>query len=181
MSIGINFKKSLVSLIAIVFLVSLLAMFLSPSANAEESKEPSNTQLDAEAEFIQNEALQTDEQGQPIGIDLTKVKERHGYVPKEAKEADQYLKEKSQGSVTREVGDNYDNNSDCTLSEMTKQFGSALPPAVIATVAEAWKSGNLSKGVKALGKAGFKGSGFGTVYTIAKISIQCDYKYGVGL
>lgn len=161
----INFRKSLVFIVSIAFLVSSLVMFFASSANASENKQPSNEELGKEAEFIQNEAIQKDENGQPTGLDLDKVKERHGYVPQEAKEADVYLKEKSQDTATRAVGDNYQNSSDCIMNEITSSFGQALPPAV----AEAFKAGNYQGAFKRLGKAGFKGSGFGTVYTIAII------------
>lgn len=186
MRISLNFKKTAVFLVAIIFLISSLVMVLSSSVNAQEETNEDTTQLNEkelneEGQFIKNEALKTDENDQPVGIDLNKVEQRHGYIPQEAKDANAALEEKAtkKGEVEKEVGSGYKNSNDCFYSEVTKSIKSSLPPAVISAVLDYANSGQYGKAAKRLGKAGVKGSGVGTVYTIVSIDAQCTYKYGL--
>lgn len=186
MQILLNSKRTLVFLVAIIFLISSLLMVLSPSANAQEEKKDDTVQLNEkelneEGQFIKNEALKIDENGQPVGIDLNKVEQRHGYIPQEAKDANANLEEKAtkKGELEKEVGNGYKNSNDCFYSEVIKSIKSSLPPAVISAVLDYANSGQYGKAAKRLAKAGVKGSGVGTVYTIVSIDTQCTYKYGL--
>lgn len=179
----INFKKSSIIFITIAFLVSSLVVFVSSSANASENTKASDQEIDKEGEFVKNEAIKKDKNGQPVGIDLDKVKQRHGYIPQEAKDAntklEQQAEQQSSSGVKKEVGSGYKNSNDCFYSEVTKSIKQSLPPTVLSAVLDYAKSGEYAKGAKRLAKAGVNGSGIGTVYTVVSISTQCDYKYGM--
>ncbi|WP_426427770.1 hypothetical protein [Staphylococcus equorum] len=186
MQILLNYKKTTVFLVAIIFLISSLLMFLSPSADAQEetkdnAEQLNEKELNEEGQFIENEALKIDENGQPVGIDLNKVEERHGYIPQEAKDADVALEEKvtKKGEVEKEVGSGYRDSNDCLYSELTKTLKASLPTTVINSVIDYANSGQYGKAIKKLGSAGFKGSGIGTVYTVVSIDAECTYKYGL--
>lgn len=184
MSNASNIKYLIKVTFVICFLFGSIASVFSSNNQASASENnPTEKELNDEAKFIQQEALITDDKGQPVGINLDKVKERHGYIPNEAKEANNKLKSNAvqSGKVVNEVGSKYSDASDCKLKEMAKTFGQALPPALISSIVTAYNAGNYTKALKALGKAGFKGTGIGTLYSIASISVQCDYKYGSGI
>lgn len=186
MQILLNFRKTIIFLAASIFLISSLLMIFSPLANAQEKNKDntgqlSDKELNEESQFIKNEALKFDENGQPVGIDLNKVKQRHGYIPQEAKEANAILEEKAikKGEVVEEVGNGYKNSNDCFYSEILKNVKSSLPTTVISAVADYAKSGQYGKAAKRLIKSGVKGSEVGIVYTIVSVDTQCNYKYGL--
>lgn len=187
-----SFSKSKVTIVSIVllFLLSTIAIFISQPVDAESqnrSKEVLNSdasqadedEMAEELNYIYNNVIITDQNGQAKEVNLDKAEERYGYVPQQFKDA----------KAEVEKGQSMENNNTALRASLPKTAeqcyreklegfaGDLVPVATITQLVQNPNLDNAKAFSKAAIKAGIKGNVASMAAQIVYYNTQCAGQY----
>lgn len=184
-----SFSKSNFTIISIVslFLLSSIAIFISQPASAQnekkeilktETSQANEDELAEELNYIYNNIIITDENGQAKEVNLDKAQERYGYVPQEFKDA----------KVEVQKGQSVEQNTQfraipnktaeqCYKEKLEGLYKGLVPIAAIQNMVENPNLDNAKEFSKAAIKAGVKGNVASMAAQIVYYNTQCASKY----
>lgn len=183
-----SFSKSKFTVISIVvlFLLSSMAVFLSQPANAQnknkevletETSQTNEDELAEELNYIYNNIIITDENGQAKEVNLDKAKERYGYVPQEFKDAQAEVQKAQTMEESTKLKAMPKTAEQCYREKLESMYKGLVPIAQIQNMVENPNLDNAKAFSKAAIKAGIKGNVASMAAQIIYYNTECANNY----
>lgn len=183
-----SFSKSKFTVISIVvlFLLSSMAVFLSQPANAQnknkevletETSQTNEDELAEELNYIYNNIIITDENGQAKEVNLDKAKERYGYVPQEFKDAQAEVQKAQTMEESTKLKAMPKTAEQCYREKLESMYTGLVPIAQIQNMVENPNLDNAKAFSKAAIKAGIKGNVASMAAQIIYYNTECANNY----
>lgn len=183
-----SFSKSKFTVISIVvlFLLSSMAVFLSQPANAQnknkevletETSQTNEDELAEELNYIYNNIIITDENGQAKEVNLDKAKERYGYVPQEFKNAQAEVQKAQTTEESTKLRAMPKTAEQCYREKLESMYKGLVPIAQIQNMVENPNLDNAKAFSKAAIKAGIQGNVASMAAQIIYYNTECANNY----
>lgn len=171
-------KKIILSLISLVlFLLPVSQVAANSVAVADENEKAKD--LGEVLEFLSEEATIKNENGQPIKIDIDKVKDKYGSFPQldqlkelnKKLEANTQKQSKLQSSVTLSSGQ--DELDICIGEKIENGYGDLITGAVLTDIVDYFQQGDYLSAGQKLAKAGLRGTPIAIGVTVYSYFFTC--------
>lgn len=155
----------------VVTIFSLVMLLFTPvvtNAQTNSSEDEKDVEELADAlEFVYEEAVIKDEEGNIVGIDTKKIEEKFG-----SESTSELGKIKENANCDR-VSVQSNSYVDCVSDKLGDYLGALVPTTAVATILKELDNGNYTLAAKKLVKAGVKGSIYGIAANLAWIETTC--------
>lgn len=170
-------EKFIASVLSIILFIGLGLAPIKTSASGESEVE--QDELEKELEFLFEEVITLDENGEPKEIDIDKAEENFGDSPEMELLREEAKKlEEQKNTIQPRINPSGPNGEatpvrKCMNNKIKEEWGMYLSGAVFTNLIDALASGNYKKGAKYLAKAGIRTTGVSAAVTLGGFWVTC--------